>query len=165
MIDKKYTVHLFDLFCSTGRVFYRPRRVFHKPQCDCSFRFLCRKRCHVHPCHSTEGQVKFCNIVPVSTKDTCLWPCTQCMTSLSDLCACKEQWICNNNNNNNNNNHIKRHNSRFLTISSLRREPSPTCTLKWRRRNRVQIMCITSAAYHKRHACSVPLGTKGQLSY
>ena len=37
----------------------------------------------------------------------------------------------NNNNNNNNNNRIQRRNSRFLfTISSLRREPSPTRTLK-----------------------------------
>ena len=31
---------------------------------------------------------------------------------------------------NNNNNRIERRNSRFFTISSLRREPSPTRTLK-----------------------------------
>ena len=35
----------------------------------------------------------------------------------------------NSNNNNNNNTRIERHNSRFFTISSLRREPSPTHTL------------------------------------
>ena len=38
-----------------------------------------------------------------------------------------------------NNNRIQRRNSRFLTISSLRREPSSTRTLKWPGRNRVQI--------------------------
>ena len=37
----------------------------------------------------------------------------------------------NNVNNNNNNNSIQRCNCRFLTISSLRRELSPTRTLKW----------------------------------
>ena len=36
-----------------------------------------------------------------------------------------------NNNNNNNNNRIQRRYSRFFTISSQRRELSPTCTLKW----------------------------------
>ena len=44
----------------------------------------------------------------------------------------------------NNNNHIQRHNLRFFTISSLHREPSPTCTLKWPGHNCVQ---ITSSAY------------------
>ena len=39
---------------------------------------------------------------------------------------------------NNNNNRIQRHNSRFFTISSQRREPSPTRMLKWPRRNQVQ---------------------------
>ena len=57
----------------------------------------------------------------------------------------------------NNNTHTERCNSRFFTISSLRREPSPTCTLKWPRRNRVQITCNMS--------WYVPRGTKGQLSY
>ena len=52
---------------------------------------------------------------------------------------------------------IQRRNSRFLTISSLRREPSPTRTLKWPGRNRVQITCNMS--------CYVPHFTKGQLSY
>ena len=61
--------------------------------------------------------------------------------------------------NNNNNNRIQRRYSRFFTISSQRRELSPTRTLKWPGRNRVQITCNTSNAYH------VPLGTKGQLSY
>ena len=39
----------------------------------------------------------------------------------------------------------------FFTISSLRREPSSTCTLKWPGRNRVQITCNTSSAYHMQH--------------
>ena len=33
------------------------------------------------------------------------------------------------------------------------------------RRNRVQITCNTSSAYHVQVSCYVPLGTKGQLSY
>ena len=48
----------------------------------------------------------------------------------------------------NNNNRIQKHNSRFSTISSLRREPSPTRTLKRPGRNRVQ---ITSSAHHVQH--------------
>ena len=36
----------------------------------------------------------------------------------------------------------------FFTISSLRREPSPTRTLKWPGRDLVQITCNTSSAYH-----------------
>ena len=55
------------------------------------------------------------------------------------------------NNNNNNNNRIPRRYSRFFTISSQRRELSPTRTLKWPRRNRVQITCYTSSAYHVQH--------------
>ena len=57
----------------------------------------------------------------------------------------------NSNNNNNNNNHTQRRNLRFLTISSLRRELSPTHTLKRPGRNRVQITCNTSSAYHVQH--------------
>ena len=56
-----------------------------------------------------------------------------------------------NNNNNNNNNCIQRRNLRLFTISSLLRELSPTCTLKWPLRNRVQITCNTSSAYHMQH--------------
>ena len=67
--------------------------------------------------------------------------------------------------NNNNNNRIQRRYSRFFTISSQRREPSPTHTFKWPGRNRVQITCNTSSAYHVQVSCYVPLGTKGQLSY
>ena len=52
---------------------------------------------------------------------------------------------------NNNNNRIQRRSSRFVTISSQRREPSPTRTLKWPGRNRVQITRNTSSAYHVRH--------------
>ena len=47
-----------------------------------------------------------------------------------------------------NNNHIQRHNSRFLRISSLCRELSPTCMLKWPGRNHVQIISNTESAYH-----------------
>ena len=42
---------------------------------------------------------------------------------------------------NNNNNRIQRRYSRFFTISSQRRELSPTRTLKWPGRNRVEITC------------------------
>ena len=69
------------------------------------------------------------------------------------------------NNNNNNNNRIQRRYSIFFTISSQRRELSPTHLLKWPGRNRVQIMCTMSSAYHLQVSCYVPLGTKGQLSY
>ena len=48
-------------------------------------------------------------------------------------------------------NGIQRCNSRFFTISSLRCELSPTCTLKWPRCSCVQIMCSTSSAYHVQH--------------
>ena len=51
----------------------------------------------------------------------------------------------------NNNNRIQSRSSRFFTISLLRREPSPTRTLKWPGRNRVQITCNTSSAYHVQH--------------
>ena len=66
---------------------------------------------------------------------------------------------------NNNNNRIQRRYSRFFTISSRRRELSPTRTLKWPGRNRVQITCNTSSVYHVRVSYNVPLGTKGQFSY
>ena len=55
------------------------------------------------------------------------------------------------NNNNNNNNRTERRNSRLFTISSLRREPSPTRTLKWPGRDRVQTTCNTSSAHHVQH--------------
>ena len=51
-----------------------------------------------------------------------------------------------------------------ITISLQRRELSPTRTLKWPGRNRVQITCSTLGAYHVQVSCYVPLGTKGQLS-
>ena len=51
---------------------------------------------------------------------------------------------------------IERRISRFLTISSLRRELFPVGTLKWPGRNRVQITCNTSNAYHvQRTVCHV----------
>ena len=49
------------------------------------------------------------------------------------------------------NNRIQMRYSRFLTISSLRGELSPTRTLKWPGRNRVKITCNTSGAYHVQH--------------
>ena len=66
---------------------------------------------------------------------------------------------------NNNNNRIQRRYSRVFTISSQRHELSPTRTLKWPGRSRVQITCNTSSAYHLQVLCYVSLGTKGQLSY
>ena len=51
---------------------------------------------------------------------------------------------------------FKRRSSRFFTISSLRRELSPTRTLKWPRYNRVKITCNTSSAYHvQRVVCHI----------
>ena len=46
------------------------------------------------------------------------------------------------------NNRVERQFEIFFTISSLRRELSPTHTQKWPGRNRVQITCNTSNAYH-----------------
>ena len=46
---------------------------------------------------------------------------------------------------------IERRNSRFFTISSLRRELSPTHMCKWPGRNRVE-MCNTSSVYRVQHA-------------
>ena len=68
--------------------------------------------------------------------------------------------------NNNNNNHIQRCNSRYIAISSLRHKPSPTRTLKWPRRNRLQIMCNTSSVYHVQHVLRATLykGTAQLLS-
>ena len=40
----------------------------------------------------------------------------------------------------------------IFTISSMRRELSPTRTLKWSGRNHVQITCNTSSVYHAKHA-------------
>ena len=50
-----------------------------------------------------------------------------------------------------NNNRIQRRNSWFFTISSLRRELSPTRTLQWPGCNGVQITCNTSSTYHMQH--------------
>ena len=55
------------------------------------------------------------------------------------------------NNNTHNNNRTERRNLRFFTLSSQRRELSPTHTLKWPGRNHVQIMCNTSSTYHVQH--------------
>ena len=59
----------------------------------------------------------------------------------------------------NNKNRIKRHNSRFITISSLRCEPSPTGTLKWPGCNGVQITCNTISTYHAQHVMLLAKGT------
>ena len=45
----------------------------------------------------------------------------------------------------------RRKSSFFFTNSSLRWELSPSRTLKWPGRNRVQITCNTSSAYHAQH--------------
>ena len=63
----------------------------------------------------------------------------------------------------NNNNRIQRSNLRFFTISSLHHEPSPTRTLKWPERNRVQITCNTPSTCHEQRV--MLSGMKGQLSY
>ena len=63
-----------------------------------------------------------------------------------------------------NNNRIQRRCSRFCTISSQRRELSPTRTPKWPGRNRAQTHA-TQSAYHLQVSCYVPLVTKGQLGY
>ena len=64
-----------------------------------------------------------------------------------------------------NNNRIQRRYSRFFTISSQRREPSPTCVLKLPGHNQVQTTCNTQSAHHVQVTCSVPPGTKGQFSH
>ena len=46
---------------------------------------------------------------------------------------------------------FQRRYSRFCTISSLRREPSPTRTFKWPGRNFMHITCNTSSVYHMQH--------------
>ena len=65
-------------------------------------------------------------------------------------------------NNNDNNNRAERRNSTFFTIFSLRREPSPTCTLRWPGRNHVPITCIERFSRATRR---MPRGTKGQHSH
>ena len=77
------------------------------------------------------------------------------------LCMCVCTCIYNNNYNNNNtsNNNILiiitfkgANQDFFFTILSVRREPSPTRTLKRPGHNHVQITCNTSSAYHVQHA-------------
>ena len=46
----------------------------------------------------------------------------------------------------------------FLTLSSLRRELSPTRTLKWPRRNREQITCNKSGGYYVQHVVRLVVG-------
>ena len=77
-----------------------------------------------------------------------------CLGPSLNLCH-ESPWLAGiqeNNNNNDDNNRTERRNSRLFTITPLRREPSPTRTLKWPRRNRVQITCNTLGAYHVQHA-------------
>ena len=58
----------------------------------------------------------------------------------------------NNNNGDDDDDNINRiQNSRFLSVSSLRRELSPARTFKRPGRIRVQITCNTSSAYHVQH--------------
>ena len=66
-------------------------------------------------------------------------------SSLQERCIFLHQY-------NNNNIRVQRCNSTNFTISSLRREPSPTRTLKWFGRYHVQITyCNTSSSYHMQH--------------
>ena len=51
----------------------------------------------------------------------------------------------------------------FFTISSMRREPSPTCTLKWPGSNLVQITCNTSSACHVQHVVLRATSYKGTV--
>ena len=90
--------------------------------------------------------------------------CGTCMNIFNKM---QRKVVCGTHNNNSNNKHhrIQRRYSRFFTISSQRCELSPTRTLKWPGRNRVQITCNTLSAYHVQVSCCAPLGTKGQLSY
>ena len=74
-----------------------------------------------------------------------------CMFMLLFSLVCRDNSNNNNNDNNNNNNRIQSRNSIFLTISSLCRELSPTRSLKWPRRNHVQITSNTSRAFHVQH--------------
>ena len=53
----------------------------------------------------------------------------------------------------NNNNRIERRYSRFFTVSSQRRELSPTRTLKWPERNHVQITCNTLSKWNYHVTC------------
>ena len=53
--------------------------------------------------------------------------------------------------NNNDNIRIESRNSRFFTISSLRRKLSPTRTLNWPGSNLVQITCNSQSAHHVQH--------------
>ena len=63
---------------------------------------------------------------------------------------------CVDNSNNNNNNRIERRNSRCFTISSPHCKPCQIYTLKWPRRNCVQIICNTSSVHHvQRFTCHI----------
>ena len=46
---------------------------------------------------------------------------------------------------------LKGANRDFFTIFSMRRQLSATRTLKWPRRNRVQVTCNTSIVYYVQH--------------
>ena len=66
---------------------------------------------------------------------------TQVQRTTFIICTC----------NNNSNNCIQGGNLGFFTISLLRRELSPTRTLKWLGCNRAQITCNTLSTYHVQH--------------
>ena len=85
------------------------------------------------------------------------WICPGSCTSYhTEIKSCRSNFY-----SNNNNNRIQRRYSRLFTISSQRRKPSPTRTLKWPGHNRVQITCNTLSVYHVQVSCYVPLSTKG----
>ena len=79
-------------------------------------------------------------------------PCDTLRQSLGHKANNKQE------NNNNTNNCIQVCSSRFFTISLLRRELTPTRTLKWPMRNPVKITCNTSSAYHVQRVVCLLVG-------
>ena len=88
---------------------------------------------------------------PLHTAFSSLFCCTLCCMFVRCCCCCRPVLHCAFVANINNSNRTERRRLRFLTISSQRRELSPTRTLKWPGRNRVQITCNTPSAYHVQH--------------
>ena len=108
------------------------------------WRYLGCQPCYINYCYSEFKA--WCETVCLPPDNGCSLPCGQPKPVVS-----KHFWFLVRRHYNNNNNRIQRRYSRFFTISSQRRELSPTRTLTWHRRNRVQITCNTSSAYHVQH--------------
>ena len=108
------------------------------------WRYLGCQPCYINYCYSEFKA--WCETVCLPPDNGCSLPCGQPKPVVS-----KHFWFLVRRHYNDNNNRIQRRYSRFFTISSQRRELSPTRTLKWPRRNHVQITCNTSSAYHVQH--------------